>query len=96
MAFPRWHIYLNNKIKMKFFWNLTSKDMIATLGNNAMNNLKPGAVLTVTGAKSATEAQKEIADFLMSNHREDLDYFLISKNYFLIYSKAGQSVSAVA
>ena len=70
--------------------------MIATIGNNEVGNLKAGAVLTVTGAKSTTDAQKEVADFLLLNHREDLDYFLISKNYFLVYSKPGQVVSAVA
>lgn len=70
--------------------------MVATLGNNAINSLKPGAVLTVTGARTETEAQKEVADFLQSSNRTDLGYFLISKDYFLLYTKSGGTLSGIA
>ena len=65
--------------------------MIATLGNNAINTLKPGAVLTVTGANNELEAQKEVSAFLQSSNRDDLGYFAISKDYFLLYTKSGSS-----
>ncbi|KAA0989818.1 hypothetical protein [Dyadobacter aurulentus] len=70
--------------------------MVATLGNNAINTLKPGAVLTVTGARTETDAQKEVADFLQSSNRTDLGYFLISKDYFLLYTKSGGTLSGIA
>ncbi|CAG5070607.1 hypothetical protein DYBT9623_03153 [Dyadobacter sp. CECT 9623] len=70
--------------------------MVASLGNNAINTLKPGAVLTVTGAINETDAQKEIADFLQSSNRTDLGYFPISKDYFLLYMKSGGTVSGIA
>ena len=70
--------------------------MVATLGNNAINSLKPGAVLTVTGATTETDAQKEVADFLQSSNRTDLGYFLISKDYFLLYTKSGGTLSGIA
>lgn len=69
--------------------------MIATLGTN-VEALKPGAVLNVTGASNEIEAQQEVADFLQSNNRDDLGYFSISKDYFLLYVKYGSAVSAVA
>ena len=70
--------------------------MVASLGNNAINTLKPGAVLTVTGAKTETDAQREVAAFLQSSNRDDLGYFLISKDYFLLYLKSGSSLSGIA
>ena len=70
--------------------------MVASLGNNAINTLKPGAVLTVTGAQNESEAQREVADFLQSSNRDDLGYFLISKDYFLLYLKSGGSASGMA
>ena len=70
--------------------------MIATLGNNAINTLKPGAILTVSGAQSETDAQREIADFLQMSNRTDLSYFSISKDYFLLYSKSESPVSGLA
>ncbi|MCE7066346.1 hypothetical protein [Dyadobacter sp. CY326] len=70
--------------------------MIATLGNNALSTLKPGAVLTVTGANTETDAQREVADFLQMSNRTDLGYFLISKDYFLLYLKSEGSLSGVA
>jgi len=70
--------------------------MIATLGNNAISTLKPGAVLSVTGADNESDAQREVADFLQSSNRTDLGYFLISKNYFLLYLKSGSSASGIA
>jgi hypothetical protein len=70
--------------------------MIATLGNNTLENLKPGSVLTVTNVITEQDAQKEIADFLLLHNRHDLGYFLIAENYFMVYSKNGLSVQAVA
>ncbi|MEO6286167.1 MAG: hypothetical protein ABIN80_24415 [Dyadobacter sp.] len=70
--------------------------MVATIGNNAISTLKPGAVLTVTGAQSESEAQMEVADFLQVINRSDLGYFLISKDYFLLYLKSGSSLSGIA
>lgn len=70
--------------------------MIATLGTNAINTLKPGAVLTVSGAKSETDAKREVADFLQMSNRTDLGYFAISKDYFLLYLKSEGSVSGLA
>ncbi|NIJ55737.1 hypothetical protein [Dyadobacter arcticus] len=70
--------------------------MVASLGNNAINTLKPGAVLTVSGAKTESDAQREVADFLQSSNRHDLGYFLISKDYFLLYLKSGSSLSGIA
>jgi hypothetical protein len=70
--------------------------MVASLGNNAIDTLKPGAVLTVTGARTEKDAHQEIAEFLQSSNRNDLDYFPISKDYFLVYTKAGGSLNGVA
>jgi hypothetical protein len=70
--------------------------MIATLGNNAISTLKPGAVLSVTGADNESDAQREVADFLQSSNRTDLGYFHISMNYFLLYLKSGSSASGIA
>ncbi|MCF0050322.1 hypothetical protein LXM25_09655 [Dyadobacter sp. LJ53] len=70
--------------------------MIATLGNNAISTLKPGAVLTVTGATSEMDAQREVADFLQLSDRNDLGYFSISKDYFLLYLKSENSLSGIA
>ena len=70
--------------------------MVATLGNNPMRSLKPGAVLTVTGARSESEAQREVADFLQLSNRTDLGFFLISKDYVLLYHKSGSSVAGIA
>ncbi|WAC10230.1 hypothetical protein [Dyadobacter pollutisoli] len=70
--------------------------MVATIGNNAISTLKPGAVLTVTGAQSESEAQREVADFLQLSNRSDLSYFPISKDYFLLYLKSGSSLSGIA
>jgi len=70
--------------------------MIATLGNNAISTLKPGAVLTVTGATSEMDAQREVADFLQLSNRTDLGYFAISKDYFLLYLKSENSLSGIA
>ncbi|MCF0064027.1 hypothetical protein MUK70_27495 [Dyadobacter chenwenxiniae] len=70
--------------------------MIATLGNNAISTLKPGAVLTVTGATSEMDAQREVADFLQLSERNDLGYFSISKDYFLLYLKSENSLSGIA
>ena len=70
--------------------------MIATLGNNAAINLKPGAILTVTGAHDETDAKREVSDFLLSSQRDDLGYFLISKDYFLLYLKSGSQVGGIA
>ncbi len=58
--------------------------------------MKPGAVLTVSGAGSESEAQREVADFLQLCNRTDLGYFLISKDYFLLYTKSGDSLSGIA
>ncbi|QRR02039.1 hypothetical protein [Dyadobacter sandarakinus] len=70
--------------------------MIASLGHNDIYTLKPGAVLTVTGASNELEAQQEVADLLQSANRGDLGYFAISKDYFLLYMKSGNALSAVA
>ena len=70
--------------------------MVATFGNNPTRSLKPGAVLTVSGAGSESEAQREVADFLQLCNRTDLGYFLISKDYFLLYTKSGDSLSGIA
>lgn len=70
--------------------------MVATLGNNPAKNLKPGAVLTVSGARTETEAQREVADFLQMCNRTDLGFFLISKDYYLLYLKSGNSISGIA
>lgn len=70
--------------------------MIATLGNNEAVTLKPGAVLTVTGANDETDAKKEVANFLQLSKRDDLGYFLISKDYFLLYLKSESSLRGVA
>lgn len=61
--------------------------MIASIGNNGIKNLKPGAVLTVSGARTETEAQTKIEAFLNTSKRDDLGYMPISKNYFLLYLK---------
>ncbi|GGB93092.1 hypothetical protein [Dyadobacter sediminis] len=70
--------------------------MIATLENNAISTLKPGAVLSVTGADNITDAQREVADLLQSSNRTDLGYFHISKNYFLLYLKPGNLAGGIA
>jgi len=70
--------------------------MIATLGNTAISTLKPGAVLTVTGANTETDAQREVADFLQMSNRTDLGYFSISKDYYLLYLKSEGSLSGIA
>jgi len=70
--------------------------MVAALGNNSADTLKPGAVLTVTGAHSETDAKREVANFLQSSKRDDLGYFLISKDYFLLYMKSESSLRGVA
>ena len=70
--------------------------MIATLDTNAAIILKPGAVLTVTGAHDETDAKREVADFLQSSKRDDLGYFLISKDYFLLYLKSGDAAGGIA
>ena len=70
--------------------------MIATLSNNEAITLKPGAVLTVTGAQNENDAKNEVADFLQSSQRDDLGYFLISKDYFLLYLKSESSLRGVA
>ncbi|MCE7041712.1 hypothetical protein [Dyadobacter sp. CY312] len=70
--------------------------MIASLENNAAITLKPGAVLTVTGANNENDAKREVADFLASSERSDLGYFLISKDYFLLYLKSGSSAHGIA
>ena len=70
--------------------------MVATLGNNPMRSLKPGAVLAVTDAGSESEAQRQVADFLQLSNRNDLGYFPISKDYFLLYLKSGSSLSGIA
>lgn len=70
--------------------------MIASLENNSMIVLKPGAVLTVTGAKNENDAQQEVATFLQSSKRDDLGYFIISKDYFLLYLKSGNALRGVA
>lgn len=70
--------------------------MVATLSNNPTRNLKPGAVLTVSGARTETEAQREVADFLALYNRTDLGFFLISKDYYLLYLKSGNSISGIA
>jgi hypothetical protein len=61
--------------------------MVAIIGNNPITKLKVGAVLTVTGAKSETQAQQEIADFLHLSKRDDLGYFSISEDFYLVYPK---------
>ncbi|CAG4990650.1 hypothetical protein DYBT9275_00580 [Dyadobacter sp. CECT 9275] len=70
--------------------------MVASIGNNGMENLKPGAVLTVSGAISESEAQNEVASFLQLSQREDLGYFAISKDYYLLYLKSGKGEEGVA
>lgn len=70
--------------------------MVAALGNNSANTLKPGAVLTVTGAHDETDAKREVANFLQLSKRDDLGYFLISKDYFLLYLKSESSLRGVA
>ena len=70
--------------------------MVATLGNNPSRNLKPGAVLTVSGARNEKEAQREVADFLELCNRPDLGFFLISKDYYLLYLKSGNPISGIA
>ena len=70
--------------------------MVATLGNNEAITLKPGAVLTVTGAHDETDAKREVANFLQLSKRDDLGYFLISKDYFLLYMKSESSLRSVA
>ena len=70
--------------------------MVAALGNNSADTLKPGAVLTVTGAQNETDANKEVANFLQLSKRDDLGYFQISKDYFLLYLKSGSSLHGVA
>jgi hypothetical protein len=71
-------------------------NMVATLSNNAINSIRPGAVLTVTGAKNELEAGQQVAEFLESSNRNDLEFFPISKNYFLLYTKSGVSNSGIA
>jgi hypothetical protein len=75
---------------------LNNGNMIASLENNAAITLKPGAVLTVTGANNENEAKTEVAAFLASSKRNDLGYFLISKDYFLLYLKSGSSAHGIA
>jgi len=75
---------------------LNNDNMIASLENNAAITLKPGAVLTVTGANNENDAKREVADFLASSERSDLGYFLISKDYFLLYLKSGSSAHGIA
>jgi len=70
--------------------------MVATLDHNKAVTLKPGAVLTVTGAQDETDAKKEVANFLHLSKRDDLGYFQISKDYFLLYLKSGSSLHGVA
>ena len=70
--------------------------MVATLDYNKAVTLKPGAVLTVTGAQNETDANKEVANFLQLSKRDDLGYFQISKDYFLLYLKSGSSLRGVA
>jgi hypothetical protein len=70
--------------------------MIATLDTNAAIKLKPGAVLTVTGAHDEHDAKRKVADFLQSSKRDDLGYFLISKDYFLLYLKSVSSAGGIA
>ena len=70
--------------------------MVAALGNNEAITLKPGAVLTVTGAQNENDAQREVATFLQVSERDDLGFFIISKDYFLLYLKSGNSLRGVA
>lgn len=93
-----WHIYLKGRRRQFHRKNKPQPNitMVASLGNNAISTLKPGAVLTVSGAKTETDAQREVADFLQSSNRDDLGYFLISKDYFLLYLKSGSSSSGIA
>ncbi|WP_138482880.1 hypothetical protein [Dyadobacter bucti] len=70
--------------------------MIASLENNTIGTLKPGAVLTVSGALNESDAHREVADFLQLSNRDDLGYFLISKDYFLLYRKSESSLSGIA
>ena len=58
--------------------------------------MKAGAVLTVTGAHDETDAKREVANFLQLSKRDDLGYFLISKDYFLLYMKSESSLRGVA
>lgn len=61
--------------------------MVAIIGNNPITKLKEGAVLAVTGAQNQNQAQQEIADFLLVSQREDLGYFSISEDFYLLYPK---------
>lgn len=70
--------------------------MIASLEKNTAVILKPGAVLNVMDATSEHDAKREVADFLSSRDRNDLGYFLISKNYFLLYLKTDSSNRGIA
>ena len=70
--------------------------MVSTISNNPTNTLKAGAVLTVTGAHDETDAKREVANFLQLSKRDDLGYFLISKDYFLLYMKSESSLPGVA
>lgn len=70
--------------------------MITSLEKNAAITLKPGAVLNVMNATSEYDAKREISDFLRFSQREDLGYFLISKNYVLLYLKSNGLTQRVA
>lgn len=61
--------------------------MVAIIGNNPITKLKEGAVLAVTGAQNKNQAQQEIANFLQLSQRDDLGYFSISEDFYLLYPK---------
>jgi hypothetical protein len=61
--------------------------MVAIIGNTPITKLKEGSVLAVTGAQSENQAQREVDDFLQLSQRDDLGYFPISKDFFLLYPK---------
>lgn len=70
--------------------------MITSLERNAAITLKPGAVLNVMNATSEYDAKREVTEFLRFSKRDDLGYFIISKNYFLLYLKSTRLSQRVA
>lgn len=69
--------------------------MVAIIGNNPITRLKEGAVLTVTDANNEDQAAREIADLLKVSQRQDLGYFQISKDFFLLYPKLKKATNEV-
>ncbi|WP_025764931.1 hypothetical protein [Dyadobacter tibetensis] len=70
--------------------------MIASIGNNGIENIKAGSVIMVSDVQNGTEAQQEINRFLAEQNKEDLGYFAISDQYFILFHKSATSTAAVA